>query len=308
MRDQECVALLQWALPRLGLRWPGFRRVRRQVCKRISRRMAELGLPDTAAYRARLEADPAEWSVLDAYCWISVSRFYRDRGVFEDLAGAILPELARAAIARDRHTLRAWSAGCASGEEPYSLRLAWDFGVAPALPDAELHIAATDASPALLERAKRAVYAASALKELPAGWRSSAFDGLDGSYRLREKFRSGVQFRQQDIRKAMPAGRFDLIPAGLQLQAEYRASTTFARQDLLTETPNDCFDLTLCRNLAFTYFEPDLQRAILGRLVKRLVPGGALLVGAHEALPEPAAVVPSAGTPGLYRAPNQAPA
>ena len=275
MRDQECVALLQWALPRLGLRWPGFRRVRRQVCKRISRRMAELGLPDTAAYRARLEADPAEWSVLDAYCWISVSRFYRDRGVFEDLAGAILPELARAAIARDRHTLRAWSAGCASGEEPYSLRLAWDFDVAPALPDAELHIAATDTSPALLERAKRAVYAASALKELPAGWRSSAFDGLDGSYRLREKFRSGVQFRQQDIRKAMPAGRFDLI---------------------------------LCRNLAFTYFEPDLQRAILGRLVKRLVPGGALLVGAHEALPEPAAVVPSAGTPGLYRAPNEAPA
>ncbi len=274
MRDQECVALLQWALPRLGLRWPGFRRVRRQVCKRISRRMAELGLPDTAAYRARLEADPAEWSVLDAYCWISVSRFYRDRGVFEDLAGAILPELARAAIARDRHTLRAWSAGCASGEEPYSLRLAWDFGVAPAH-DAELHIAATDASPALLERAKRAVYAASALKELPAGWRSSAFDGLDGSYRLREKFRSGVQFRQQDIRKAMPAGRFDLI---------------------------------LCRNLAFTYFEPDLQRAILGRLVKRLVPGGALLVGAHEALPEPAAVVPSAGTPGLYRASNEAPA
>ncbi len=275
MRDRECVALLQWALPRLGLRWHGFRRVRRQVCKRISRRMAELGLPEAAAYRARLEADPAEWSVLDTYCWISVSRFYRDRGVFEDLAGEILPELARASLARDRHALRAWSAGCASGEEPYSLRLAWDFGVAPALPDAELQIVATDASPELLERAKRAVYAASALKELPAAWRSSAFDGLDGSYRLREQFRPGVQFRRQDIRKAMPAGPFDLI---------------------------------LCRNLAFTYFEPDLQSAILGGLVKRLVPGGALLVGAHEALPEPAAVVPSAGTPGLYRASNEAPA
>jgi len=275
MRDQECVALLQWALPRLGLRWPGFRRVRRQVCKRISRRMAELGLPDAAAYRARLAADPAEWSVLDTYCWISISRFCRDRGVFEDLAGAILPDLARAAMARDRRALHAWSAGCASGEEPYSLRLAWDFAVAPALPGAELHILATDASPALLARAKRAVYAASALKELPAAWRSSAFDGLDGSYRLREEFRPGVQFRQQDIRKAMPAGAFDLI---------------------------------LCRNLAFTYFEPDLQRAILGRLVKRLVPGGALLVGSHEALPESAAVVPSAGTPGLYRTSNEAPA
>lgn len=273
MRDQECVALLQWALPRLGLRWPGFRRVRRQVCKRISRRMAELGLPDAAAYRALLEADPTEWSVLDTYCWISVSRFYRDRGVFEDLTGEILPELAHAAIARDRRVLRAWSAGCASGEEPYSLQLAWNLGVAPAVPDAELQIVATDASPELVARAQRAIYAASALKELPAAWRSSAFDRLDGSYRLREEFRRGVQFRRQDIRKAMPAGPFDLI---------------------------------LCRNLAFTYFEPDLQRAILGRLVKRLVPGGALLIGAHEALPEPAAVVPSAATPGLYRSPNEA--
>jgi chemotaxis protein methyltransferase CheR len=275
MRDEECVAFLQWALPRLGLRWHGFRRVRRQVCKRISRRMATLGLPDAAAYRARLEADPAEWSVLDTYCWISVSRFYRDRGVFEDLGGAILPELARAAIARDRRALRAWSAGCASGEEPYSLRLAWDLAVAPALPGAELHILATDASPALLARAKRAVYAGSGLKELPAAWRSSAFDGLDGSYRLRKEFRRGVRFRQQDIRKAMPAGPFDLV---------------------------------LCRNLVFTYFEPDLQRAILGRLMKRLVPGGALLVGSHEALPEPAALLPSGGTPGLYRAPHDSPA
>jgi chemotaxis protein methyltransferase CheR len=237
--------------------------------------MAELGLPDAAAYRARLEADPAEWSVLDTYCWISVSRFYRDRGLFEALAGEILPELTRAAIARDRRALRVWSAGCASGEEPYSLRLAWNFAVTPALPGAELHVLATDASPAMLARAKRAVYEASALKELPAAWRSSAFDGLDGSYRLREEFRLGVQFRQQDIRKAMPSGPFDLI---------------------------------LCRNLVFTYFEPDLQRAILRKLVKRLVPGGALVVGAHEALPELATVVLSAGKPGLYRLSNEAPA
>jgi chemotaxis protein methyltransferase CheR len=265
------VALLQWALPQLALSWPGFRQVRRQVCKRISRRMADLGLPDVAAYRARLEADPAEWAVLDTYCWISVSRFYRDRGVFEDLADRILPELARAAIARERRALRAWSAGCASGEEPYSLRLAWDLAVAPALPDADLHIVATDANPRLLERARRALYAASALKELPGAWRSSAFDGLDGSYRLRKEFRRDVRFRQQDIRKAMPAGPFDLI---------------------------------LCRNLAFTYFEPHLQLAILGRLMRRLVPGGALLIGSHESLPEPAPVLRSTGTSGLYRAPD----
>jgi chemotaxis protein methyltransferase CheR len=271
MRDRECVALLQWALPRLGLRWAGFRRVRRQVCKRISRRMAELGVPDAAAYRRSLEADPAEWPALDACCWISISRFYRDRRVFEDLAREILPGLARAAIARRQRPLRAWSAGCASGEEPYSLRLVWDLAVAPGLPDARLHIVATDANAQLLERARRASYPASALEDLPAPWRSRAFEGLDGGYRLRDEFRRGVEFRRQDIRKAMPGGSFDLI---------------------------------LCRNLAFTYFDLALQRAIQRKLAQRLAPGGALLIGAHEALPEPAALAPSDGTRGLYRAPS----
>jgi chemotaxis protein methyltransferase CheR len=271
MTDRECVALLQWALPRLGLRWPGFRRVRRQVCKRISRRMAELGLSDADAYRARLESDRAEWSVLDTCCWISVSRFYRDRRVFENLTNHVLPELARAAIARKRLTLRAWSAGCASGEEPYSLALAWHFGVAPDFSGMRLQIVATDASAALLERAKRAVYTASTLRELPAAWRSAAFEPLDRGYRLRGEFRSGIEFRREDIRHTMPAGPFDLI---------------------------------LCRNLAFTYFDLELQRKILAGLVKRLEPDGALLVGSHEALPEPLVIVGDTETPGLYRAPK----
>jgi chemotaxis protein methyltransferase CheR len=269
VRDQECVALLQWALPRLGLRWPGFRRVRRQVCKRISRRMTELGLHDAAAYRIRLEADAAEWSVLDACCAISISRFCRDRAVFEDVAREILPNLARAAIARERYLLRAWSAGCASGEEPYSLRLVWDLAVAPAFPDVQLHIVGTDASAELLRRARRAAYPTSALEELPATWRARAFEWSDRAYRLRDEFRRGVEFHQQDIRRVMPGGPFDLI---------------------------------LCRNLAFTYFELELQRLIQRKLAQRLVPGGALLIGAHEALPERAALAPSAGTRGLYRA------
>lgn len=78
MRNAECVALLRWALPRLGLRWPGFRRVRRQVCKRIARRIKELGLADVAAYRERLECAPEEWPEFDSLCRITISRFYRD--------------------------------------------------------------------------------------------------------------------------------------------------------------------------------------------------------------------------------------
>jgi chemotaxis protein methyltransferase CheR len=63
LRDSDCIAFLQWALPRFELRWAGFRKVRRQVCKRLRRRLNELGLETLAQYRERLDSDPAEWAV-----------------------------------------------------------------------------------------------------------------------------------------------------------------------------------------------------------------------------------------------------
>src|SRR5215218_3800261 len=110
MRDSECVAFLQWALPRLGLRWAGFRRVRRQVCRRIVRRAAELGLPSLDAYRAHLDAHPGEWEVLRSLTPVTISRFGRDRGVFGALERDVLPALADAAHAAGRDRLRVWSA------------------------------------------------------------------------------------------------------------------------------------------------------------------------------------------------------
>ena len=118
MRDAECVAFLQWALPRLRLRWAGFRKVRRQVCRRIQRRMRELDLGDFAAYRTLLETHAEEWGTLDGMCRITISRFCRDKAVFEVLASTVLPELARRALSRDRAMVTVWSAGCGSGEEP----------------------------------------------------------------------------------------------------------------------------------------------------------------------------------------------
>src|SRR5262245_46489236 len=122
MKDADCVALLQWALPRLALRWEGFRNVRGQVCKRIARRTAELGLGPIAASRPYLEAHPEEWSFVEGLCRVTISRFFRDRGVFDRLRLEILPELA---VARSEGAVRAWSAGCASGEEPYTLAIVW---------------------------------------------------------------------------------------------------------------------------------------------------------------------------------------
>ncbi|NIO08846.1 MAG: chemotaxis protein CheR, partial [Deltaproteobacteria bacterium] len=72
-----------------------------------------------------LEDNPGEWAVLDALCQIGISRFYRDRGVFQHLEEVVLPHLARSLSAHGEKEMRLWSAGCAGGEEPYTLAILW---------------------------------------------------------------------------------------------------------------------------------------------------------------------------------------
>lgn len=269
MRGAECREFLVWALPRMGFRPAGFRRVRGQVCKRIARRLHALELPDLDAYRRLLETDPTEWRRLDSLCRITISRFCRDRPVFDWLERTGLPGLADEAQAGDRNLLRCWSVGCGSGEEPYSLRIMWDLALARRFPALEFEIVATDADPALLARARTGIYQRGSLRELPDRWITGAFDVADGNYRLRRRFRQGVRFARQDIRRRMPAGPFDLI---------------------------------LCRNLAFTYFDDPAQRRILARLAHRLRTGGLLAVGRKESIPEAGhAFRAEAEAPGLYR-------
>ncbi|MFZ5791134.1 MAG: CheR family methyltransferase [Pseudomonadota bacterium] len=250
MRDEECAAFLRRRLPQLGLRWAGFRKVRRTVCKRLKRRLAELDLADLAAYDACLDATPGERDRLDAMCRIPISRFYRDRGVFDCLGSEILPALAEAAAARGER-LRCWSAGCASGEEPYSIRLLWEVRCRSRYPNVDCEIVATDADATMIERAQRACYSEGSLRDLPEDLRG-AFVREGGQLCLPREWRGSVSFRLQDIRNEMPEGPFDLV---------------------------------LCRNLVLTYFDIDLQRLVVPRLVQCLVPGGAFVIGRHETLP-----------------------
>lgn len=224
-------------------------RVRGQVCKRIARRMAALGIESGEQYRQRLESDPDELKHFDTLCRITISRFHRDRGVFAWLTETGLPELATAALARGATTLRIWSAGCASGEEPYTLAIVWKLALVPEFPALGCEIIATDADEVLLARAARGCYAGGTLRELPEAWKAQAFEVVDGENCVRDEFRRVVTFRREDLREAQPDGPFDLI---------------------------------LCRNVAFTYFGKEWQERTLAELIARLVPGGLLVLGAHE--------------------------
>lgn len=253
MRDCDCVDFLQWALPKLRLRWAGYRKVRRQVCKRVARRMRALAVPTLDAYQDYLGQHPKEWGRLDDCCHITISRFVRDRHVFDFLGAEVLPDLVHSCLQRGEQTLRVWSAGCGAGEEAYSLLLLWDFRVQERFPDVEIHVLATDLDSNSLRRAAKACYAGSSLKQLPDRWRRRAFQGRTSGACLRPEYQARVSFVSQDLRKEMPADRFDLI---------------------------------LCRNLAFTYFNIDVQKQVLEEFGQHLTRGGALVIGSHERLPD----------------------
>jgi chemotaxis protein methyltransferase CheR len=252
MIDTECVGFLQWALPQLHMRWPGFRKVRKQVCKRLGRHLKELGLPDTDAYRQYLAQHPEEWQTLDRLCQVVVTRFYRDKRVFETLAEKVLPELATTALVAGDKSLYCWSIGSASGEEPYTLAIVWRHMLAARFSELSLSILATERDPRLLARSEQACYPGGTIKNLPEGLRDAAFSETSDQYCLKPVYRAMVEFRQQDIRTATPEGRFHLI---------------------------------LCRNLVFTYFDEAQQEEILAQLQAKLLPGGWLVVGVRETLP-----------------------
>jgi len=251
VNDTDCTAFLQWALPQLELRWPGFRKVRRQVCKRLKQRMRDLGLDNYSAYRVRLEADPSEWKIFDECCHITISRFFRDRGIFEVVRRQVLPDIA-ARAKREGRDAQVWSAGCASGEEPYTLKILWDVEVATAYPGVSLSIIASDVDKAMLTRAREGCFERTSLHELPPPLIEQAFDRLGPQYCVKPEHREGIEFLDQDLRSEMPPRIFDLI---------------------------------LCRYVVFTYFAVPLQRKVLPNLLERLRPRGYLVIGTHEQLP-----------------------
>jgi chemotaxis protein methyltransferase CheR len=269
MKNLECAEFMQSFFPELRLRWAGFRKVRRQVCKGLSRRMAELGLSGFSAYEDYIEDHPEEWEILDSTCQITISRFYRDRRVFDVLCSKILPSLATNILLGGGNELRCWGAGCCSGEEAYTLQILWKVRVVPAIRcDLPLRIVATDINRDVLERAREGCYPESSLRDLPKELIRQAFTQSGKSFTVRKPFTENIEFAEQDIREQLPEG---------------------------------FFHLKLCRNLVLTYFEEALQQDILYRILERLHHGGIFVIGIHESLPRGVTdVIRYDNTPGIY--------
>ena len=167
------------------MRWDGFRKVRAQVCKRITRRMHQIHIESIVDYRTFLETHPEEWHWLDTLSHVTISRFYRDKTVFTFLENDILPALAKE-VSNQQNLLRVWSVGCCSGEEPYTIALIWKVRLQPQWPHVRLEVIATDVDSKLIHRAKEASYPYSSIKTLPIEWRQKLFDRRDELFYLKE--------------------------------------------------------------------------------------------------------------------------
>lgn len=228
----------------VGLDCSGYKE--RCLRRRIAVRMRAHGLHRYRDYGALLEQDIAERERLLDTVMINVSKFFRNAEVWDALRTSVVPELFRM-----EGQVRLWSAGCAGGEEPYSLAiLLHEYAAAKRLPLDRFEILATDIDEGSLATARRAEYGAYALTETAEAVRDRWFDALDGTYRVRPEVRSLVRFETLDLLR-------DDYPQALQF--------------------------IICRNVII-YFEREMQDRIFARFAASLVPSGFLVLGKVETL------------------------
>jgi len=253
MTGAEHDRFLRRMAPILDVAWRKYRR--RQSRRGLQSRLAARGV-DLAAYAEILAREAEERERLLLAMRVTVSRFYRDRQVWSGLARAVIPSLLRT-FGEDA-TLRVWSAGCACGEEPYSVAVLWARLPSSVTHGRSLEVLATDVDEAALGRARAGVYPRSSTRLVPPP-HDEVFEPVSAQADRRDRVR---------VRGAV------------------RRSVRFARRDLLTDPPPVGRHLVLCRYLPFTYYQGRRLLRAVEILAGALVEGGALVVGAKESVPE----------------------
>lgn len=225
--------------------------------RRLANRMAALGVPDLDSYRQRLQLDPAEPDRLIEIIGIHVSHFFRDPLVFEVLARSILPVIIERKRNSGMREIRIWSAGCAGGEEAYSLAILLDQALMEEADGWHRYVFASDISGKALGEAENAIYPRSKLLETKLGILDRYFEDLAEGFKVRTFLREGVQFCRDDLISSRT-----VAPA---------------------ESIFGAFDLILCRNVLI-YFDGDLQLEVQKKLCRALDPEGYLVLGSAEVL------------------------
>lgn len=180
------------------------------ILRRISRRMAVTHNGNLRDYAKYLEEHPEEVAELVMSFLIKVTEFFRDAQAFDYLKKNILPRIIDRARSGDK-VLRFWSAGCATGEEPYTLALLVADLLGAELPKWTVKIFATDLDEGAINFARRGLYPPNVLENLPDAYRDRFFEKIDHGYRISKTLRQMVIFGHQDLSRGVPFPRIDLV-------------------------------------------------------------------------------------------------
>ncbi|MBF0139878.1 MAG: chemotaxis protein CheR [Magnetococcales bacterium] len=246
----------------------------------LQRRMHSLGLTSLSEYNAILfgqeENDQREFVLLLDAMTSYTTKFFRNSRQFEFLAQTSLPELIKTHGAGISRVLNIWSAGCATGEDSYTLAMVLcEFANHYPGIQFKSQILATDVSPKILEFAKNAIYEMEKVQSIP--------DALKKKYLLKSK----------DHRKSLAR----VVPP-------LRAMVNFRRLDFMDPSfgLREKMDVIFCRNI-LSYFDRDTQEHLVNKLSRHMVPGGYLFAGPSESLQSLATpLTPLA--PAIYQLPN----
>ncbi|MEA5462428.1 CheR family methyltransferase [Leptothoe sp. PORK10 BA2] len=244
---QTFEALLEFLRHSRGFDFTGYKRSSLQ--RRVTKQMQTRNLDTFGEYLDYLEVHPEEFTALFNTILINVTSFFRDQPAWDYLWHELLPDLLLAKPPDE--PIRIWSAGCASGEEAYTVAMVLTEILGPVQFRQRVKIYATDVDDEALAEARHASYPASALEAIPPALRNKYFEPLtEGTYAFR---------------------------------TDLRRSVIFGRHDLVQDAPISRLDLLICRN-ALMYFNAETQGRILARLHFALNPAGAIFLGKAEML------------------------
>ena len=244
--EPDFEALLRFLAESRGFDFTAYKRT--SPGRRVRKRMGEVGIQAFAEYQDYLEVHPDEFAHLFDTILINVTSFFRDRAEWEFLRAQVLQPLAEAVPQHE--AVRIWSAGCASGEEAYTVAMLMADVLGADQFRQRVRIYATDVDEAALARARAGSYSAHEMESVPEDLLHKYFESSGSLYVFR---------------------------------SDLRRSLIFGRHDLVQDAPISRLDLLICRN-TLMYFTAEIQNRVLARLHYALNPGGRLFLGKAEML------------------------
>jgi len=244
--DTQLESLLTYLRDTRSLDFTGYKRA--SLERRIRKRMTAAGVAGFDEYRDHLELHPDEQARLVDTILINVTSFFRDEPAWTYLADEVVPSIVASKGADE--PIRVWSAGCASGEEAYSLAMVFADQLGLDAFKSRVKIFATDTDGAALAEARKGTYTERQLAPVSA--------------RRREQY-------------------FEASPEGGVFRHDFRRQVIFGRNDVTADAPISRLDLLVCRNVLM-YFVSDTQRRVLNRFHYALTDSGYLFLGKAETI------------------------